>query len=395
MDPIAHSGHYIGSPNASHSLSPMSYSRSSSLRSWLRSGSFRRPAQFIGPLYHGLLILMLILCFSPISTLAQSTASASDLAPDGPRSALGSSGEINLDDLVERRPSFEPHEIIQVDKDHSDEKATLPGTDQNDGLLLPRSIVTADNSSSSDLPSAFDTLSNNFANATCVAFFDTFRSNSSFTDCYPVSVLLGNSNSFFHTLTSAVATSHVLDVACSQPVAKCASIMNSLAKEMLHHSNCGGDYESNNSVVQSVYQELMAYEPMYRASCLSNPDTKDYCFVDAVTNTTAPNDYNIYFIPIGSTLSASGKLTCNECLQATMKIFAHWATIDGQSLDSTYVPSAKVVNNYCGSNFVTTNVTVGSDKVTSGAEQVMQSANFRLITSLFAIVLGTTMAGVF
>ena len=164
---------------------------------------------------------------------------------------------------------------------------------------------------------------------------------------------------------------------------------------MLKHSNCGGDYESNNSVVQNVYQELMAYEPMYSASCLSNPDTKDYCFVDAVTNTTAPNDYNVYFIPIGSTLSSSGKLTCNKCLQATMKIFAHWATIDGQSLDSTYLPSATVVNNHCGSNFATTNVTVGSDKVTAGAGQVMQSPNFRLITSLFAVVLGTTIAGVF
>jgi hypothetical protein len=300
-----------------------------------------------------------------------------------------------VDDLAERRELFELREIFQVNEENSDERAASPGIDRNGGLLLSRGIVTADNSTSSDLPSAFDTLSNNFANAACVTFFEKFRSNSSFTDCHAVSVLLGNSNSFFHTLTSAVATSHVLDVACSQPVTKCASVMTTLAKQMLHDDNCGQDYDSNNSVVRSVYKELIAYEPMYRASCLTNPDTKDYCFVDAVTNTTAPNDYNVYFMPTGSTLTSSGKLTCNECLQATMKIFAQWASTDGQSLDATYLPSAKVVNGYCGSNFANTNVTVGSDKVTAGAGQVMRSPNFRLITSLFAIVLGATIAGVF
>lgn len=394
MDAIAHSVDCIGSSNARHTLSTVPHSRSSS-RSGSRPGLSLRPAKFLGPLYHGLLILMLILCFSPISTLAQTPAGVSDLISDGPRSALGPSGEINVDELAKRRVLFELHEIFQIDEDGSDERAALPGIDRNGGVLLPRSIVTAGNMSSSDLPSAFDTLSNNFANATCVAFFEKFRSNSSFTDCHAVSVLLGNSNSFFHTLTSAVATSHVLDVACSQSVTKCALTMTTLAKEMLHDKNCGQDYNANNSVVQSVYQELIAYEPMYRASCLTNPDTKDYCFVDAVTNTTAPNDYNVYFMPVGSTLTPSGKLTCNECLQATMKIFAQWASTDGQSLDTTYLPSAKVVNGYCGSNFANTNVTVGSSKVTAGAGQVMQSPNFRLITSLFAITLGATIAGVF
>ncbi|KAF3393742.1 hypothetical protein F1880_004925 [Penicillium rolfsii] len=325
---------------------------------------------------------------------SQLSAGTSDLNLVGPRSALGPSGEINGDDLAEQRDLIELREIFQIDEDDSDTRAASPIIDRNGGLLIPRSIVTADNSTSSDLPSAFDTLSNNFANASCVAFFEKFRSNSSFTDCHAVSVLLGNSNSFFHTLTSAVATSHLLDVACSQSVSQCASTMKTLAKEMLNDKNCGQDYDANNSVVRSVYQELMAYEPMYRASCLTNPDTKNYCFVDAVTNTTAPNDYNVYFMPIGSTLTSSGRLTCNECLQATMKIFAQWASTDGQSLDTTYLPSAKVVNGYCGSNFANTSVTVGSSKVTAGAVQVMQSPNLRLITSLFVIALGATMTGV-
>lgn len=326
--------------------------------------------------------------------MAQPAGASSELITDGARSALKLSRDIKMGDLSERLPSFELHENSQVDEDEIEEGATSTGLDQNDGMLLQRSIVTADNSTSTDLPTAFDTLSNNFANATCVAFFDKFRSNSTFTDCVAISLLLGNSNSFFHMLTSAVATSHVLDVACAQPVAKCASVMTSLAKQMLHDSNCGGDYEYN-SVVQSVYQELRAYEPMYHASCLTNPSTKDYCFVNAVTNTSAPNDYNVYMVPIGSTLTLSGQLTCNECLQATMNVFAQWAIIDGQSLDTTYLPSAKVVNNYCGSNFASTNVTVGSDVVTAGAGQVVQLPNLQLVASLFAIAMGITIAGVF
>jgi hypothetical protein len=327
--------------------------------------------------------------------MAQPAVASSELTTDCARSALKLSRDIKMDDLTQRLPSFKLPENFQVDEDETEEGATSTGLDRNGGMLLQRSIVTADNSTSTNLPTAFDTLSNNFANATCVAFFDKFRSNSTFTDCVAISLLLGNSNSFFHTLTSAVATAHVLDVACAQPVAKCASIMTSLAKQMLHDSNCGGDYESHNSVVQSVYQELMAYEPMYHASCLTNPSTKDYCFVDAVTNISAPNDYNVYMVPIGSTLTLSGQLTCNECLQATMDVFAHWASVDGQSLDNTYLPSAKVVNNYCGSNFARTNVTVGSDVVTAGAGQVVQLPTFQLIASLCAIALTTMIAGAF
>lgn len=394
MDPVAGSVDCIGGSDARQSLSMSPYSRSPSVRSWLCPGLPHRPSKLLEPLYQYLLIIMLILCLSPISTMAQ-PAAASEPITDGPRLALKLSRDIKMGDLSQRLPSFELHENFQVDEDETEGGAISTGLDQNGGMLLQRSIVTADNSTSTDLPTAFDTLSNNFANATCVAFFDTFRSNSTFTDCVAISLLLGNSNSFFHTLTSTVATSHVLDVACAQPVAKCASVMTSLAKQMLHDNNCGGDYESQNSVVQNVYHELMAYEPMYHASCLTNPSTKDYCFVDAVTNTSAPNDYNVYMVPIGSTLTSSGQLTCNECLQATMNVFAQWASIDDQSLDTTYLPSAKVVNNYCGPNFASTNVTVGSDVVTAGAGQMVQLPNLQLAASLFTIALGTTIAGMF
>lgn len=170
--------------------------------------------------------------------------------------------------------------------------------------------------------------------------------------------------------------------------------MKSLADEMLQSDNCGPDYQSNNAVVQGTYRDLMAYEPMYRATCLTSPDTQNYCFVDAVTNTTTPDDYNVYFMPLGSTLRA-GRLTCNDCLQATMDVFAQWATVDGQSLDGTYLPSARNVNKVCGAGFANTNVTVGSEQVTGGAGLSVPLPDIRVAASMLAIVLGATLTGWF
>ncbi|KAJ5688587.1 hypothetical protein N7462_002979 [Penicillium macrosclerotiorum] len=351
-----------------------------------RPGPFR-PAKSSPSLYHGLLILMLILCFSPISTLAIETVVTSDLSTKDPRSASGPSVEIVHDDLRERSSDTQPR------AENRSPSAGSASSNSIDESLLARRATSSSSDSSDDLPTAFDTLSNNFANASCVAFFEDFRANATVTNCHAVSLLLENSNSFFHILSNSSATSHVLDVACSQSVAKCASIMTTLAKEMLDDDNCGQDYDSNNSVVQGTYQDLMAYEPIYLASCLTNPDTDDYCFVDAVTNTTAPDDYNVYFIPIGSTLT-SGKLTCNTCLKQTMKIFSEWASVDDQSLDTTYIPSAKVVNQLCGANFATTNVTVGSDAVTSGAKQTTPVLTILFPAAFLGLAFGAAGMGV-
>ncbi|CAI7594666.1 unnamed protein product [Penicillium pancosmium] len=355
-----------GSPKASHSFACDSRPASFSQRRWSRLGQFRL-SQVWRPFYTGLLILIVILCLSPTAAAQSQSATALKLNADIPQSASHASGEIFVDGLHGRSSSLPP----RGDEANGCENNDL-GKRSSD-LLLPRKIVTANSNSSSSMPTPFDTISYNFANQTY---------------CHAISLLLENSNSFFHTLSSAAATSRVLDVTCSQSVTKCASIMTNLASEMIKTENCGDDYSAGNSVVQSTYQDLMAYEPVYRATCLTNPDTKDYCFVDAVQNTTAPNDYNVYFIPVGTPLTKSGVLTCNECLQASMDIFAQWAKVNNQALDTTYVPSAKVVNKYCGANFANTNITVGSDKVTAGAGLSVQLPGARLAFSVLGLFLG-------
>lgn len=239
------------------------------------------------------------------------------------------------------------------------------------------------------MPTAFDTnLSNNFTTDSCPKFFDAFLSNSTITSCYPISLLLHDSTSFFHTLTSAPATSHVLDASCAASVDTCTSIFNRLATALLKDDACGKDYKLGNPLVTDAYTGFITYEPVRRAACLKNPTTNDYCFVDAVTNASAPQNFDVYSIPWGYPIVSPPWPTCNECLQASMDIFSRWAQVDGQPLDSSYLPSALAINRHCGDNFANVNVTVGSEKsaVTSGAGAAAAAVDLRLLAWTLALV---------
>lgn len=118
----------------------------------------------------------------------------------------------------------------------------------------------------------------------------------------------------------------------------------------------------------SLYTDLIVYAPIYRATCLQSPTTNNYCFVDAVTNTTNAVDYDVYFVPYGSAISSKPWPTCNECLQATLNVYKEYASVDGQPLAGSYLPTARGVNGVCGEGFADVNVTVGvvGDRVSSG-----------------------------
>ncbi|KAJ5791177.1 uncharacterized protein N7518_008188 [Penicillium psychrosexuale] len=316
-------------------------------------------------LYHiyNILILITILCLSP--TWAQSVE-PTDLTV--PRSAWHASGEI-----TDRR-SLQPAEETTT--------------------VRRRTIITASNSTSTGMPKPFDTLSYNFANATtCIDFFAKWRANTTISNCNAISLLIENSNAFFHTLNSASATSRILETSCSANVSKCASIMTALAADLLKSANCGDDYDNGNSVVKGTYRDLVAYEPIYRTTCLTNPSTQNYCFVDAVSNSKNPDDYNVYLMPLGTPLTVGDVPTCNKCLKTTMDVFSRWARRDGQSLDSTYLPSAKIINAHCGDGFALTNITVGSVDVRAGAALTAPLPNLGIATFV-ALVFGV-MAGLF
>ncbi|KAL4866845.1 hypothetical protein BDV12DRAFT_130085 [Aspergillus spectabilis] len=236
-------------------------------------------------------------------------------------------------------------------------------------------VARSSSAASASFPTTFDTsLSNNFTTDSCPDFFSKFLSDSTFTDCRAISTLLRDSTGFFHTLSSAASTSHVLDIACSADVTSCASTMSSFASDLLDDSNCGQDYEDGNPLVTNAYFNMITYEPIYRATCLQNPDTENYCFVDAVTNTSNPADYDVYLLPYGSTITPKTLPTCDSCLQATLDIFSNWAQVEDQPLADSYLPSATAINGRCGANFAHVNITTGvEDEVPpdSGSERLV------------------------
>ncbi|EAW23463.1 uncharacterized protein NFIA_021720 [Aspergillus fischeri NRRL 181] len=285
--------------------------------------------------------------------------------------------------------------IWVIESSLADEAATLPilvAAEEDVDEHTSSHLHARYDPSTDSLPTPFDTnLSSNFTAESCPKFFNDFLSNSTVTSCYPISLLLHDSTSFFHTLTSATATSHVLDLSCAASVDTCTSIFNRLATNLLKDDACGKDYKLGNPLVANAYTGFITYEPVYRAACLKNPATNDYCFVDAATNASSPQNLDTYSIPAGYPTDEAPWPTCNECLQASMDIFSRWAQVDGQPLTASYLPSALALNRHCGDNFANVNITVGEKaKTTSGAWKPA-AVDWRLVGWTGALSLGMSL----
>lgn len=223
------------------------------------------------------------------------------------------------------------------------------------------STTTATGSSPSvittPIPRPFDTsLGSNFTAQSCPDFFSSFLNNSTFTSCTPVSLLLQNSNSFFQAERDATLLSETLDYACNAPLAICSPLMTSLASQLIDTANCGADYTNQNPLVLQAYNGLLAYEPLYRATCLKNPKTGSYCFSDAIANTSNQADAFPYYTALGLNMPINSKPTCDQCLQDTMNVFAGYAGESSQPLAVTYTPTAFQIDLGCGTMFVNTTV---------------------------------------
>ena len=144
--------------------------------------------------------------------------------------------------------------------------------------------------------------------------------------------------------------------------------MSSYAVTLRSSTACQDDYNSENPEVRQAYAGLLAYDVSYNASCLKNspvsgdPDkqqnNKNYCFANAVTNTSSPTDSYIYYLPLGTPLPSGSLPTCDFCLTTTMAVFANEAANKSQPLSLDYVQSATMVNQMCGPAFV--NATIPS-----------------------------------
>lgn len=227
------------------------------------------------------------------------------------------------------------------------------------------------------LPKPFDTsIGKTFVTTTCPAFFNLFLNDPNFINCLPLSAMLQNSNSFFEiTKKSGFATTRVLDVACSVDYTKCASTMEYYGREIKTPERCGTEFSKQDQLVIQAYAAFISYPSLFKAGCLKS-DTGSYCYVDAVTNVTSPDDPHIYFLPLGLRLPGGSRPTCSICAQETMSIFQEYAGNASLPLSETYVPAAQQLNIACGPEFVNTSVT----RISNTASLPVQPSATSIIT---------------
>ena len=332
-----------------------------------------------------------------LTTMIWPTLAATLVQPPDPQHSIGGSPQSDLNDLTQRGiidgTQSLPEEHIQCDPGHIQTDTSMAS---DSASLLPRSSVAtaSDDISTFTLPKPFDTnLSNNFTTTSCPSFFNTFLSNSTITSCHAISLLLQDSTSFFHTLSSRPATSRTLDAACSAAYDTCSTIFSNLAHDLLQPSACKQDYDLGNPLVTDAYADFMAYDPIYKATCLTSPKNGDYCFLDTVfSNSSSAADYAVYFMPLGAALPTAKDISCDKCLQATMRVFARYAQHDGQPLAGSYLSSARAIGEQCGRGIATVNITVGKS-VSSGGSRGVEvglgwGMSLRLVIGLVWLFLG-------
>ncbi|OAP63937.1 hypothetical protein AYL99_03164 [Fonsecaea erecta] len=237
------------------------------------------------------------------------------------------------------------------------------------------------------LPTPFDTsLGSNFTSSSCPEFFSSFLNNSTFQSCVPISLLLQNSNSFFRAQRSFTLLTQTLDAACNAPLAICSPLLGNLASQLIDNANCGQDYKKQNPLVSQAYAGFLAYEPIYRATCLRDQGTGNYCFSEAITNSSNAADSYPYYTALGLSMPQTARPTCSQCLKETLQIFAGYAENAAQPLAKTYLPCANQVDQSCGSGFVNTQVKAGSVTSTNAAieERKPSLRSLLFVTTLLA-----------
>ncbi|KAK0711499.1 hypothetical protein B0H67DRAFT_646866 [Lasiosphaeris hirsuta] len=210
----------------------------------------------------------------------------------------------------------------------------------------------------SPLPSPLDGgLSSNFTSdeegkTPCPGFINSFLTDPLFKQCYPLSILLQGSRSFFNAEKSLVSITQVLDASCAPNATFCNNYMSDLSKNLTKPENCGNDFALGNSIVRDAYMAMVAYAPLYSVGCLKDPATSMYCYANAITNLSNPSNVYFYYLPLNISLPGSTVPSCSSCLQQTMNVFQAATANRKQPIANTYGSAASQVNTICGPAFV-------------------------------------------
>ncbi|KAI1107214.1 hypothetical protein F4804DRAFT_329503 [Jackrogersella minutella] len=351
-------------------------------REWPLRRGYGSPYPAVSP-YHKLwiqmaVIVLIISCWIP-------RAAAISLE-DSPRST-----ETTL--LVDTRiPIFVNGQWQIMSED--EHRQLVPRQPETQTYKIDVSTATAESTGAataaaiSPLPTPFDgALAANFSGddggGSCLDFINSFLADPTFQDCYPLSMLLKGSNSFFQAMRSLVEITQVLEKSCAADKQTCTNYLNDLAGKLISDDNCGQDYEKQNAVVVQAYKGMKAYEELYGATCLTDPDTSTYCFVNAVTNLTTSSNVYLYNLPFNSSLPQSALPACDYCTNETMNIYQSAAADRTKWIANTYVPAAQQIDAECGPNFVS--AVLPAALVQNTATSIAQAPSLLMLLPLFMI----------
>ncbi|KAL8942585.1 MAG: hypothetical protein Q9216_001567 [Gyalolechia sp. 2 TL-2023] len=251
----------------------------------------------------------------------------------------------------------------------------------------PTGLVTAPGTDSSGLPRPFDSgLGNNYTQPNCPIFINNFLRNDSFTSCYPFSLLLQNSMSFFSATKSMEAINRTLDATCKVVEPTCSTLLSTFASQLRQDANCGDDYRRQQPLVVSAYNGLTSYQPLYKAGC-EKDERGNYCFANAITNKTSPTDSYPYYLPLGISLPGGSQPTCSTCLRNMMTIFSQAA--DGktqQPLAGDYLSAAQMINVGCGPGFANLSMSNRSAGQSSFAAKTPRRPSMRVLLGVFVFM---------
>ncbi|OTB20135.1 hypothetical protein K445DRAFT_48827, partial [Daldinia sp. EC12] len=239
------------------------------------------------------------------------------------------------------------------------------------------------------LPTPFDgALAANFSGedgeGSCLDFINNFLQDPTFQACYPLSLLLKNSNSFFQAMKSVVKITQVIETSCKADKHSCTTYLNDLAEKLKSDQNCGEDYNKRNDLVVQAYKGMKSYEEIYGATCLYDADTSTYCFVNAVTNQTTASNVYLYNLPFNSSLPETAVPACDTCTSETMKIYQSAAADRKKWIASTYVKAAEQIDANCGGNFVS--AALPEPLPDNAAMSTAQAPSLLVLSFLFVLV---------
>ncbi|KAF2155977.1 hypothetical protein K461DRAFT_275039 [Myriangium duriaei CBS 260.36] len=257
----------------------------------------------------------------------------------------------------------------------------------HDSMPPPKAELVKRDTASTSTPQPFDTsLGNNFTSQGCLPFFQSFLNDATFIACSPMSLLLQTSSDFFSVQRDPTALNATLDASCNVNVTDCSQLMSSLNTKLRSASVCGPDLAKQNPIVSQAAAGFSAYDVMYKATCLRDATTNQYCFAEAAGNASAPTSIYTYYLPLGLNLPSQAKPACNTCLRDTMDIFAVAATQSGQLLANDYTGASQTVATQCGDTFVRLNIKVATNSANPGRAPGVASWFLIMALSLSAVL---------